>query len=241
MPGYDDPTLKRLLDLQSEDTAIARLQERKASLPEAQRLSEVNDLLAELEADLEIARKQNDEIGREQSRLEGEIEMIDQKLAREEQRMMSGKVANPKELSALQAEVESLKRKRGGVEDQLLEVMVQKDSALATVEKLDAEREQAQKEHDELSATVARLTGEIEAETSEHAATRAEVAAELPADLVELYEKVRATKHGVGAAAMVGGTCQGCHTQLPAIEAENMRKERGLQRCSNCRRLLVVA
>lgn len=240
MPGYDDPTLRRLLDLQAEDSAIARLQERKAALPEAQRLAEVTDQLAELEADLEIARKQNDEIGREQSRLEDQIELIDQKLAREEQRMMSGKVANPKELSSLQAEVESLKRKRGGEEDQLLEVMVQKDSALATVDKLDSEREQAQREHDELSAAVARLTGEIEVETTEHQAKRTEIAASLPDDLVQLYEKVRATKNGVGAAAMVGGTCQGCHTQLPAVEAERMRKERGLQRCDNCRRLLVV-
>ena len=240
MPGYDDPTLRQLLDLQAEDSAIARLQERKSSLPEAHRLAEVSDLLAELEADLEIARKQNDEIGREQSRLEGAIELIDQKLAREEQRMMSGKVANPKELSSLQAEVESLKRKRAGEEDQLLEVMMQKDSALATVDKLDAERAQAQREHDELSAAVAKLTGEIEVETTEHEAKRSEVAAALPADLVQLYEKVRATKNGVGAAAMVGGTCQGCHTQLPAVEAERMRKERGLQRCDNCRRLLVV-
>lgn len=240
MPGYDDLTLRRLLDLQAEDSAIARLQERKASLPEAQRLAEVVDLLAELEADLEIARKQDEEIGREQSRLEGQIELIDQKLAREEQRMMSGKVANPKELSSLQAEVESLKRKRGGEEDRLLEVMVQKDSALATVEKLDSEREQAQREHDELSSTVARLTGEIEVETTEHESKRGEIAASLPEDLVALYEKVRATKNGVGAAAMVGGTCQGCHTQLPAVEAERLRKERGLQRCDNCRRLLVV-
>ena len=240
MPGYDDPTLRQLLDLQAEDSAIVRLQERKASLPEAQRLAEVSDQLAELEADLEIARKQDDEIGREQSRLEGAIELIDQKLAREEQRMMSGKVANPKELSSLQAEVESLKRKRAGEEDQLLEVMVQKDSAHATVDKLDVERAQAQREHDELSAAVAKLTGEIEHETSEHEAKRSEIAAGLPADLVQLYEKVRATKHGVGAAAMVGGTCQGCHTQLPAVEAERMRKERGLQRCDNCRRLLVV-
>src|SRR5687768_12012189 len=70
VPGYDDATLQRLLDLQAEDTAIARLRERKEALPEAKRLAEVQDLLSELEADLEIARKQNDELGREQSRIE---------------------------------------------------------------------------------------------------------------------------------------------------------------------------
>ena len=240
MASYDDPTLRRLLDLQAEDTAMDRLRERRASLPEAARLVEVTDLLSELEADLEIARKQNDEIAREQSRLEGEIELIDQKSAREEQRMMSGQVTNPKELSALQAEIESLKRRRAGIEDQLLEVMVQREGSEATVDKLKAEGAQAASEKEELGSDVSRLSGDIETEMSERAGKRQEIAAEIPADLMTLYEKIRGTKHGVGAAALQAGTCSGCHTKLPAIEAERIRKERGLQRCDNCRRILVV-
>ena len=240
MPSYDDQTLRQLLDLQAEDTGIARLNERRASLPEAARLAEVQNQLAELEADLEIATKQNQEIGREQSRLEADIEAIDQKVAREEQRMLSGKVANPKELSALQAEVESLKRKRGSIEDDLLEVMVSREGATATVDKLDGERSQAAAERDELTKKVDELTKEIDAELAEHAVKRDHAAALVPDDLRALYEKIRAAKNGVGAAALVGGTCEGCHTKLPAVEAERIRKEKGLQRCDNCRRILVV-
>jgi uncharacterized protein len=240
MPSYDDSTLRRLLDLQTEDSAIQRLQQRLSALPEAARLREIQDLLAELEADLQIAQKQSDEIAREQSKLEGEIELLDQKSAREEQRMMSGKVANPKELAALQAEIESLKKRRSSLEDDLLEVMVQNETATGTLQKLRGERDLASKEHDELTATVTRLVGEIEAESTEHRAEREGIAAELPGDLVGLYEKVRAGKDGVGAARLVSGTCEGCHTKLPAIEAERIRKERGLQRCDNCRRILVV-
>ncbi len=240
MPSYDDQTLRQLLDLQREDTAIIRLHERRASLPEARRLQEVQDLVAELEADLDIARKQNDEIAREQSRLEGEIELIDQKAAREDQRMMSGKVANPKELAALQAEIESLKRRRAGIEDQLLDVMVARDAATETVERLDSERSEAQRQKDELSAAVTRLTGDIEAELGGHSGARDEAAAAVPEELLSMYEQIRASKHGVGAAALMGGTCQGCHTKLPAVEAERIRKEKGLQRCDNCRRILIV-
>lgn len=236
----DQAALLRLLDLQAEDTAIVRLQERRASLPEAARLREVEDLLAELTADLEIANKQNTEIAREQARLEGEIEMIEAKVGREEQRMFSGAVANPKELSALQAEVESLKRKRSGIEDQLLEVMEQREASQATVDKLEAERAGAAKERDELGARVTQLTGDIDAELAEHGSAREAIAPEIPADLSALYEKIRAAKGGVGAAALSGGTCQGCHTKLPAVEAERIRKEKGLQRCDNCRRILVV-
>lgn len=236
----DDGSLKRLLELQIEDTALKRLEERRASLPEAARLVRVKDLLAELTADLEIAEKQRDEISREQNRLEGEIGLVDEKITREEQRMYSGGVSNPKELSALQAEVESLKRRRAGLEDELLEVMVQKDQAVATAETLAAEKSEAASEELELSAMVDSLTREIEAEAQTHRSRRTEIELGLPRDLVKLYDQLRATKGGVGAAALEAGTCQGCHTKLPAKEAERIRAERGLQRCDNCRRILVV-
>jgi predicted nucleic acid-binding Zn-ribbon protein len=232
--------LQRLLDLQGEDTAIQRLSERKAALPEAQRLAEVEDQFAELSSDLEIATKQSAEIAREQDRIEGEISIIDAKIAKEEQRMYSGGVSNPKELSALQAEVESLKKKKGGIEDQDLEVMIQREDATATLDRLTKERDEAAKLAEELRAQVAALTTDIDEELAKHSANRDEIAKDIPADLLTLYDKLREQKAGVGVAALEAGMCTGCHTKLPAKEAERIRNEGGLQRCDNCRRILVV-
>lgn len=236
-----DPTaLQRLLDLQREDSAIKRLSEQKASLPEAQRLSEIKDQLAELESDLEIANKQHEEVAREVARLEGEIELIDQKIQREEARMYGGQVSNPKELSALQAEVESLKKKKTGLEDQELEVMEAREQASTTVDNLSGERTQANTEAEELTKKVGELTQDIDAQLQQHSAARADLAGQIPDDILSLYEKIRDQKGGIGAAALEAGTCQGCHTKLPAKEAERVRGEGGLQRCDNCRRILVV-
>ena len=240
MPSYDDATLRRLLDLQAEDSAVDRLEHQKETLPEAARLREINEQLAELTADLEIATKQHDEIAREQNRLEGETGMVDEKISREEQRMYSGKVNNPKELSALQAEVESLKRKRGGIEDELLEVMVQRESATATMDSLKSEHDTLSQTAEELQRTVTSLTADLDGQLESHRAQRAEVAKEIPDDLLATYEKIRQSKGGVGAAALEGFTCSGCHTKLPNVEVEKMRAERGLQRCDNCRRILVI-
>lgn len=241
MPTQVEPAvLNRLLDLQGEDSAIKRLSERKASLPEAARLAEVTDLLDELTSDLEIATKQDDEIGREHSRLEGEIDLLDQKIGREEQRMFAGTVSNPKELSSLQAEVESLKRKKGGLEDQLLEVMEQREGTSATVQRITAERDQAEAEAKELRGKVEVLNADIDAQLNTHSSQRDAIAAELPADLLSLYDTIRGQKHGVGAAALEQGTCQGCHTKVPQKEIERMRAEGGLHRCDNCRRILVL-
>lgn len=240
MPTADPAALHRLLELQAEDTAIKRLEERRASLPEAQRLDEVNAALAELDADLAIARKQHDEVVREVARLEGESGLLDQKIAREEQRMFSGGVSNPKELSALQAEVESLKRKKTGLEDELLEAMLGREQAASTIDGLTKERDEAATEAADLTSVVEQLTGEISGEHATHTAARTEVAATIPDDLLKLYEKLRESKGGVGAAALEAGTCLGCHTKLPQRELERMRAEGGLQRCDNCRRILVI-
>jgi predicted nucleic acid-binding Zn-ribbon protein len=233
--------LRRLLDLQEQDSAIKQLLHRRESLPETQELAEVNERVAELASDMEIATKQFQEAGREQDRLEGEISMIETKISKEEQRMFSGGVSNPKELSALQAEVESLKRRKGGIEDRLLEILVHKDQAGATLESIRDDHAVGDARSKELAAVVGKLTQDIDADLRLHDEQREAIIPDIPADLLSLYDQLRDQKGGIGAAALVGGTCQGCHTKLPATEVERVLAEGGLQRCDNCRRILVVA
>lgn len=240
MPDYPQETLFRLLDLQEEDTAVKRLHERRASLPEAQELEKVRDRLAMLEADLAIATKQHEELAREQSKLEGEVGLIEEKIAKDEQRVFSGAINNPKELSSLQANVEQEKRQKGTLEDQLLEVMDQREQASSTMAGLTGERDAAAVKSAELQDQVALLTGDIEAELGKHETNREQIVPDIPKELLTLYEKLREQKSGVGAAALKAGTCEGCHTKLPQREWERIRAEKGLQRCENCRRILVV-
>lgn len=236
----EDASLSRLLELQAEDSEIKRLEDRKASLPEAARLAEMNEQLEELAADIATATKNKEGFAGDQSKAEGEMEILDQKIAKEEARMYGGGVSNPKELSALQAEIEMLKRKRAVLEDQVLEAMVQKDDYAGTAERLTAERDGLQAEANSLSATVNEISSDIDAQLLKHRTKRSEVSATVPETIRDLYEKLREQKHGIGAAALEGGTCQGCHTKLPAREVERLKAERGLQRCDNCRRILVI-
>jgi uncharacterized protein len=232
--------LQRLLDLQDEDTAIRRLEHQKETLPESARLAELKGQLAELDSDIAIAQKQHDETATEQNRLEAEMATLDAKIEREETRLYSGSVSSPKELNALRDEVEMLKRRRSEFEDNLLETMVQRDGLKETLDSLEKERGEVADRTEALSDEVKTLTGGIDAELAQHNSARDDAMAALPNELLGLYEKIRDAKHGVGAARLVNGTCEGCHTQLPAKEVERLRAERGLQRCENCRRILVV-
>jgi predicted nucleic acid-binding Zn-ribbon protein len=240
MPEATDADLQKLLELQAEDSAIKRLNERRESLPEAARLAELQAQLAELNSDLAIATKRNEEINREYSRFEGEIELVEQKIKREEERMFSGNVSNPKELGSLQAEVASLRKKQAGLEDELLEVMEQREGSSDTVVSLTSERDSIAQESERLTETVKQLTSDIDAELATHTEQRTTIETGIPADLLKLYDTIRSQKQGVGAAALEGGTCQGCHTRLPQSELERIKQEGGLQRCDNCRRILIT-
>ncbi len=236
----DDAALRRLLQLQDQDTRIRRLQERRSSLPEAAALASARDRIAELDSDIAIARKQLDDLRHAQSRIEDGIATLEDRIGREEKRLFSGSVANPKELSSLQAEVDMLRRTRSTREDELLEVMVQREQVEAALGELERERAAAAERAGSLETEVGRLTGDIDAELREASGLRATIASQLPGELVTEYERVRDAKGGIGAARLQGGTCQGCHTRLPAGEVERLKREGGLQRCDNCRRLLVV-
>ena len=73
------------------------------------------------------------------------------------------------------------------------------------------------------------------------ATQRAELAATLPDDLVALYEKLRASSGGVGAAALHRGRCEGCHLQLNTTDLNHLRDapDDDVVRCEECRRILI--
>ncbi len=87
---------------------------------------------------------------------------------------------------------------------------------------------------DEILADLAEQSGKA-------ADQRAAVAAQEPADLVDLYEKLRAQHGGVGAAALRRGQCQGCHLSLNTVDLNAIRAAAPdeVLRCEECRRILV--
>ena len=65
--------------------------------------------------------------------------------------------------------------------------------------------------------------------------------ADLPADLLAVYEKVRAVSGGVGAAALKHRRCEGCRLELLGgeLRAAQAAPPDEVLRCENCRRILV--
>ncbi len=77
---------------------------------------------------------------------------------------------------------------------------------------------------------------------AESVATQREVtAAGVPADLLALYDRIRAQKGGVGAAALRAKRCGGCSLELTASDLGALARAPldEVQRCEECNRILV--
>jgi predicted nucleic acid-binding Zn-ribbon protein len=231
-----------LLQLQAHDSAIDRLDHRRRSLPEDARLAELADALAAVdqltaERDGTLATVQRD-----QSRLEHEIDMVTGKARTEEARAVSGKVTSPKELTAIQEEVAGLKRRQSTLEDELLELMEQRETLEAELAELATRREGFTTEQAEVTKARDAALVEIDGELDGERAARDAVAPAVGEQLRALYDQVRARQGGIGAAALVGNTCQGCRVSISPVELAAIRKlpPEEIKRCENCRRILVV-
>ena len=99
----------RLLALQEIDTAIDRLTARKGTLESGGELAAARAEADAAERALGELGLQLDVVGRDQARLEHEIESLAQKAAAEDKRLYDGSVVNAKELASIQHEIENLK------------------------------------------------------------------------------------------------------------------------------------
>src|SRR5262249_16107438 len=172
---------------------------------------------------------------------EADVEQVRTRIERDQQRLDAGKVNSPRELENLQSEVASLHRRQSDLEEIALDVMERRETAQGSQESATAEREQLGAEL--LTVPAARDAGlaELTEESAKANARRGEVAGEVLGDLLELYDKLRATHAGVGAAALRQRRCQGCNLTMNTVDLNAIRAapEDEVLRCEECRRILV--
>jgi uncharacterized protein len=236
-----DPAVQlRLLDVQAADTALAQLEHRRQTLPELAVIAAREAELGQLESALVRAGTEVGDLAREQRRLESDVEQVRSRADRDQQRMESGAVP-PKELESLQHEVQSLAKRQSDLEDSVLELMESREEAEGRLATIRADATRLTTERDAAAAARDAVFAELDAAAARHAARRAELAATLPEDLSTLYEKVRASAGGVGAAPLRHRRCEGCRLELAGSELRAARAAAPTEvlRCENCRRILV--
>jgi predicted nucleic acid-binding Zn-ribbon protein len=229
----------RLLDLQAADTALTQLAHRRSHLPELAAIAERSTRAGELHADVVDATTRLGDLAAEQKRLESDVETVRARAVRDESRLQGGGLPS-RELESLQHEIATLARRQSTLEDELLEVMEQAEAAEAAVTDATARHEAVLAEQRELEQKRDAAFADIDAAVAQKTPERAAIAAELPADLLALYERAR-TQSGTGAALLRQRRCEACRIELSGSELARVRSAAAdeVVRCDNCRAILV--
>jgi uncharacterized protein len=230
-----------LLDVQDLDVRADQLRHRRASLPALAEIAELQRDRRQLD---EQARDQQivvEDLDAEQRKIDGDVEQVKTRRARDRDRMDKGLISNPKDLERMGHELESLERRITSLEDTELEVMERLEETQTELEKVTSEL--AGFEERTLTLTTARdlKSGGIRDEVTALERERAAAAAGLPDDLMTLYQRLREQKNGVGAAALTRGECGGCRLSMNAADLRAMAAAPSDEviRCEECQRILV--
>ncbi len=240
MPLKADPFVqRRLLDVARLDQVISAAEHRRRSLPELAVISSSGAKADQLSGSRILAETEISDLDRAARRLDNEIDAVRARSKRDSDRLASG-TAPAKDLENMQHEIVSLARRQATLEDEALELMERREVADAAF----AETERA------LAAVAAELAGaerrrddafaDIDDELQRSAAERKPLVEGMPAELIGLYEQIRA-RGRVAAAQLNGSRCQACRMDLDrsALAAIWAAGVEDVVRCSECGAILI--
>jgi predicted nucleic acid-binding Zn-ribbon protein len=237
-------SLEELLTLQERDLTLDRLQLRFDTLPVRDAVAQSEARASTLLAQRAGVQARRDEVAREEQRFDDEARALDVKAKDVETKMYSGEVTSPRELQAMQADIDQLRRHQRDVENRELESMEVREPLDGELAALQEQLDALATELVALRATLAESEAELQVELGVERDARAGIARGLDADLVAAYEQRRSQAGGTGAAGaarLVGNTCQGCHLSIPSTEVERIKRapEGTIAFCDNCGCILV--
>jgi len=231
----------RLLDLQALDARLDQIEHRRRTLPQIAQIAELQARWSGVRDRVVAGETEVSDLERAMAKAETDVEQVRQRAAKDQELLLSGRVGSAKELENLQREVESLARRQADLEDSELEVMEKLEDARGALAEVTAERDGITAEIDRLTAERDAAWGEGDRDKEWVASERSKVVLDIPADLLALYDKLRADHNGVGAAALHQRRCEGCRMELTPIDIGRIRDAApdAVLRCEECRRILV--
>ncbi|KGM08333.1 hypothetical protein N869_11985, partial [Cellulomonas bogoriensis 69B4 = DSM 16987] len=222
------------------DTRAAQLAHRRTNHPARQALTEVSARLADVENAVVTSQTARNDLRRELAKAEQDVAQVRDRAARDQARLDSG-TASVKDVQALTAELESLARRQGDLEDVELEVMERLEAHETALAGLTSARDELLAEQQRAQAELDAALAEIDREASTVTSDRAARADGLDAGLVTLYERLRAQLGGLAVAPLRGRRCEGCRLELNAGDVQRISAAPPEQvvRCEECGRILV--
>ena len=226
-----------LLSLANLDQEISRSRAAIKNLSSGAQFASLRETQRELAAKLINARNALDTVELELKRSETDLELVEQRIAKDVARLNS--TNNAKDAQGIQSELESLKKRKSDLEDIELAILEQKEESSAAFATVAADKASVDEElsagEAKNEAEIMKLRSGLDLLTND----RAQQASRVASDLIELYDKKAA--RGVPVARLSGRECGACRISLGATafnEVESLPRDE-IATCPECQAILI--
>ena len=223
-----------LVRLQTIDSDIQKIETR---------LGKVDGEIAALDSELdefESSIKEKVTIGEEYQKtfrsLESDANMNLPKIAKSKEKLTS--VKTNKEYQALLKEIEDLKTANSKIEDQMLEILEQSDTAEAQLSEKNQEFEFAKIR---VAGEKAGITMAAEKDRTRLAELQMDFQTVLDTvnpDILKAFRSVRSRIGNLSVAKVEDAVCEGCHMNIPPQMYNELQRFESLMYCPQCQRII---
>jgi len=231
-----DAQIQRLVQLQAIDVRLAELRKRLEAIPA--QIAAVDSRVGEARRQIASAKEALTTSLKDRKKYEMDVDSWKERARK--YRDQSFEVKTNEAYKALQHEIQHAEEEMAKAEDRLLERMVageEHERQVKTAERsvITVESE-AQSERQKIDSEQASLRTELAAKEAE----RRGIASEIPAKLLETYERVAERRHGIGLSQVREEACSLCGLRVrPHVFQELRRGDfHEVLQCETCSRIL---
>ncbi len=229
-----DPRLVSILELQEAMAAQKEIEDEYEEIP--RRRDEINSTLSSVQQEIDNAATRMKEHQVEQKSTDLELKQGQEARVKKEAQLFS--IKSPKELQAVQSEIENLDRKNSRLEEKSLELMDKIETEKKHLAEKKQEWEKKEKEFEEELKELDEKEQSLSARLDEAKNQSQDIANRLSPNLYQRFLRVFKGRNGVAVASANDGHCGACNVQLTPRLMQMAKRGQDIVQCEGCSRFL---
>jgi predicted nucleic acid-binding Zn-ribbon protein len=227
------PDIASAVRLQEVDVRLTELTKEIASLPK--HIAEIEKKLESHQRKLEADRAAQTANQKDRKKLEGDIQIQEQKISKLRDQMLQAKTNE--QYQAFQHEIGFCQSEIRRAEDRILDLMGESEDLDKNVKaaEIALKAEKAQVEAEKQQAR-ARTEADQKA-LADLEATKKSIVASMTPSVYKNYERIR-SRRGVAVAEVLDGRCSVCHIAVRPQYLQDLKRGEQVQVCESCQRIL---
>jgi len=226
--------IKLAIRLQDLDYRVAELTREISFLPK--HIAEIEKKLESHERKLEADRAAVAANQKDRKRMEGEIQIQQQKISKLKDQMLDAKTNEV--YRAFQHEIEYCEKEIRHAEDRILDLMSESEPLERNVKAAEAALKQEKTQVEAEKQQARERTARDQKELGELEAERKSIGSQITPKVLAAYERVRKLRRGVAVAEAVDGRCSQCHLTMRLQFFQDLKRSEQVMYCESCSRIL---